>query len=40
MRRYIIECAFGMKWSKTPFTLSNIKEYVRRHEKELNFILQ
>lgn len=40
MRRYIIESAFGMKWSKKPFTLKNIKEFVRRWEKDLNSFLQ
>ena len=34
MRRYFIECCFGMAWSKRPFTLANIKETVRRWERE------
>jgi len=34
MRRYFIESCFGMAWSKRPFTLENIKETVRRWERE------
>lgn len=39
MRRYFIECCWGMSWTKEPFTLSNIKKRVRRWESEYSSLL-